>query len=237
MKFAAGVSSCPLVPAMAWAVIGSALGFVVANAIGAAPTRITPSAPIPGDDADGRPGEPAHEPGGPPGAPGRPVESVRVMAAVATWARAVGGLRRVPGAARGLNGILRRRGAVGWLGGTSCGLRRARSGWLGEAPGDFGCAGRRGGVPGPFGRARGSTAMTADPATAALVSAAAASASEMSGTVAPDISEISVMWPVPTLPTSTGAVALLASAAPSIPAGTLAGAAAVDKAGAGARPR
>src|SRR5487761_322008 len=37
VKVTAGESICPVLPAMAWAVIGSAFGFVVANAIGAVP--------------------------------------------------------------------------------------------------------------------------------------------------------------------------------------------------------
>ena len=45
VKFGAGVSSCPDAPAMASATIGSASRFTEANAIGAAPTRITAIAP------------------------------------------------------------------------------------------------------------------------------------------------------------------------------------------------
>src|ERR1700733_12445099 len=55
VKFGAGVSSCPLVPAIASAVIGSAVLFAVANAIGAAPTMITPSAASPAITLSGAP--------------------------------------------------------------------------------------------------------------------------------------------------------------------------------------
>ena len=68
VKFGAGVSSCPLVPAIASAVIGSAVLFTVANAIGAAPTMITPSAAMP---AITRSGAPANASVGPASHPGR----------------------------------------------------------------------------------------------------------------------------------------------------------------------
>ena len=74
VKFGAGLSSCPLVPAIASAVIGSAVLFTEANAIGAAPTMITPSAASPaitrsGAPANARTGAESHPgSGGLPGA-------------------------------------------------------------------------------------------------------------------------------------------------------------------------
>src|ERR1700734_3806644 len=68
VKFGAGVSSTPLVPESDSAVIGSAVLFTAANAIGAAPTMITPSAAIP---AITRSGAPANASAGPATHPGR----------------------------------------------------------------------------------------------------------------------------------------------------------------------
>ena len=67
VKFGAGLSSWPLVPAIDSAVIGSAVLFTVANAIGAAPTMITPSAASP---AITRSGAPANARTGPETHPG-----------------------------------------------------------------------------------------------------------------------------------------------------------------------
>ena len=71
VKPGAGVSSCPLVPAMACAVIGSAFLLTEANAIGAAPTRMTPSAPTPATTPHRRPGERPQQPRAPARARGR----------------------------------------------------------------------------------------------------------------------------------------------------------------------
>ena len=72
VKLGAGVSSRPLLPAMDCATIGSAFLLTEATAIGAAPTRMMPSAPTPAMTRTRRPGERAQQLGHPPGSPRRP---------------------------------------------------------------------------------------------------------------------------------------------------------------------